>query len=62
VRAQLHHARKLLFEPVFAMNPPLLSDNSSNVSGAATGIERRFETWEDLQKVVLPKWWIEVTH
>jgi hypothetical protein len=43
------------------MNPSLLSDNFFNESGAATGIERTSETWEDLKKVVLPKWWIEVT-
>jgi hypothetical protein len=44
------------------MNPSLLSDNFLNESGASTGIERTSETREDLKKVVLPKWWIEVTH
>jgi len=44
------------------MNPSLLSDNFLNESGGATGIERTSEAWEDLKKVVLPKWWIEVTH
>jgi hypothetical protein len=40
----------------------LLSDNFLNESGAATGIERTSEGWEDLKKVVLPKWRIEITH
>jgi hypothetical protein len=62
IKARVPHARKLLFERVFAMNPSLLSDNSLNEGGAATGIERTSEAWEDLKKVVLPKWRIEVTH
>src|SRR5215470_2382107 len=33
------------------MNPPLLSDNFQNESGAAAGIERTSETWEDLKRV-----------
>jgi len=33
------------------MNPSLLSDNFLNESGAAMGIERTSEAWEDLKKV-----------
>jgi|HubBroStandDraft_2_1064218.scaffolds.fasta_scaffold1094487_1 hypothetical protein len=34
----------------FAMNPSLLSDNFSNESGAATGIERTSEAWEGFEE------------